>query len=76
MLECTGAITNEVLEPIMFVLAYPTMYVQGGMDNGTATAIGWVLNPSRNKRLHLLQSHSDWFWGSPSFPFNAHQVSS
>jgi hypothetical protein len=26
MLERTDAITNEVLEPIMFVLAYPTVY--------------------------------------------------
>jgi len=25
MLEQTDAITNEVLEPIMFVLAYPTV---------------------------------------------------
>jgi len=25
MLERTGAITNEVLEPITFVLAYPTI---------------------------------------------------
>jgi len=25
MLERTDAITNEVLEPIMFVLAYPTV---------------------------------------------------
>jgi len=27
MLERTDAITNEVLEPITFVLAYPTVYV-------------------------------------------------
>ena len=26
MLEWTDAITNEVLEPIMFVLAYPTVW--------------------------------------------------
>ena len=26
MLERTDAITNEVLEPITFVLAYPTVY--------------------------------------------------
>jgi len=26
MLERTDAITNEVLEPIAFVLAYPTVY--------------------------------------------------
>jgi len=26
MLERTDAITNEILEPIMFVLAYPTVY--------------------------------------------------
>jgi len=27
MLERTHAITNEVLEPITFVLAYPTLFV-------------------------------------------------
>jgi len=27
MLERTDAITNEVLEPITFVLAYPTVYI-------------------------------------------------
>jgi hypothetical protein len=27
MLEGTGAITNEVIEPIKFVLAYSTLYV-------------------------------------------------
>ena len=27
MLERTDAITNEVLEPITFVVAYPTLYV-------------------------------------------------
>jgi hypothetical protein len=27
MLERTDAITNEVLEPITFVLAYPTVFV-------------------------------------------------
>jgi len=27
MLERTDDITNEVLEPITFVLAYPTLYV-------------------------------------------------
>jgi len=27
MLERTNAVTNEVLEPIMFVLAYPAVYV-------------------------------------------------
>jgi len=27
MLEQTDAITNEVLEPITFVLAYPTVYL-------------------------------------------------
>jgi hypothetical protein len=27
MLERTDAITNEVLEPIMFVLAYPTVFI-------------------------------------------------
>jgi len=27
MLERTGAITNEVLEPITFVLAYPTVII-------------------------------------------------
>jgi len=26
MLEQTDAVTNEVLEPITFVLAYPTIY--------------------------------------------------
>jgi len=28
MLERTDAITNEVLEPIMFVLAYPTVFTE------------------------------------------------
>jgi len=27
MLERRYAVTNEVLEPIMFILAYPTVYV-------------------------------------------------
>jgi len=27
MLERTDAITNEILEPITFVLAYPTVYI-------------------------------------------------
>jgi len=27
MLERTGAVTNEVLEPITFVLAYPTVFI-------------------------------------------------
>jgi hypothetical protein len=29
MLERTDAITNEVLEPITFVLAYPTLFAEG-----------------------------------------------
>jgi len=29
MLERTDATTNEVLEPITFVLGYPTVFIQG-----------------------------------------------
>jgi hypothetical protein len=36
MLERTEAITNEVLEPLTFVLAYPTALVAGNLKGGYA----------------------------------------
>jgi hypothetical protein len=36
MLERTHAVTNEVLEPITFVLAYPTELVAGNLKGGYA----------------------------------------
>ena len=38
MLERTDAITNEVLEPITFVLAYPTVHVCDCDSSGTRMA--------------------------------------
>jgi hypothetical protein len=38
MLERTDAITNGVLEPIRFVLAYPTVYVRDSDGSVTRTA--------------------------------------
>ena len=44
MLERTGAITNEVLEPITFVLAYPTVLAKStfcvGLSNSVDTGKG------------------------------------
>jgi len=47
MLERTDAITNEVLEPIKFVLAYPTVYQYVSADSLQGTGRQLVdLSPS------------------------------
>ena len=50
MLERTDAITNEVLEPITFVLAYPTIYIFAKSLNLTKTAISVQYNLIRISR--------------------------
>jgi len=43
MLERTDAIMNEVLEPIMFVLAHPTVYDSQNKSPSFPDSINWLV---------------------------------
>jgi len=65
MLERTDAITNEVLEPITFVLAYPTVFVTSYLLHVSV----FVTPSSRRPLRYLLKNcmffamvlHLSWF---------------
>jgi len=53
MLERTDATTNEVLEPITFVLTHPTVLVAGNHKGGCATEmiLEWRVEIQREGRI-------------------------